>query len=129
LGQQQLLLIVLGTIVVGIAVVVGIDLFSASAVEMDRDSIFSVLTALSTDALAYYKKETQFGGGGGTFTGWKIPDSFKKHTNNKKYIQTNVKANKVTLNGYGTEIGRNGSATTRIRAIVTPTGIAYKIFN
>ena len=37
MGQQQLLLIVLGVIVVGIAVVVGINLFSANAVS-DRKS-------------------------------------------------------------------------------------------
>ena len=36
MGQQQLLLIVLGVIVVGIAVVVGINLFNANAEYAER---------------------------------------------------------------------------------------------
>ena len=41
MGQQQLLLIVLGVIVVGIAVVVGINLFNANAESSTQDSIVS----------------------------------------------------------------------------------------
>jgi len=93
--QQQLLLIALGTVAVGIAVVVGINLFSTSATESNRDQIISVLTALGSDAQAYYKKEKLYVGGGGTFSGWEIPESFKKHKNRKKYIKAKVKVNRV----------------------------------
>ena len=41
MGQQQLLLIVLGVIVVGIAVVVGINLFNANSISSDRDGVVS----------------------------------------------------------------------------------------
>ena len=40
MGQQQLLLIVLGVIVVGIAVAVGMNQFSTSATEANRDGLF-----------------------------------------------------------------------------------------
>ena len=40
MGQQQLLLIVLGVIVVGIAVVVGTKLFNANAVSSNRDGVY-----------------------------------------------------------------------------------------
>ena len=46
MGQQQLLLIVLGVIIVGIAVVVGINLFNANATNANRDAVVSDLNNL-----------------------------------------------------------------------------------
>ena len=43
MGQQQLLLIVLGAIIVGIAIITAIVLFRSSAVENKRDLIFNEL--------------------------------------------------------------------------------------
>jgi hypothetical protein len=68
MGQQQLLLIVLGVIVVGIAVVVGINLFNANAETSTQDSIVSQGTNLGAMAQQYYKKPQSMGGGGNTFT-------------------------------------------------------------
>jgi hypothetical protein len=73
MGQQQLLLIVLGVIVVGIAVVVGINLFNASAEEANKDGIVSDCTNLGAMAQQYYKKPLSMGGGANAFTGWVIP--------------------------------------------------------
>lgn len=129
MGHQQLLLIVLSIIVVGFAIVVGITQFGASAIEANRDQIISDLVNLSSDAQAYYRKQAEFGGGAGSFSGWEIPEYFEKHENNKKYIKVKVKDNQVTLNGYGTEIGKNGKGTVRIRAIVNASSVDYKIFN
>jgi hypothetical protein len=70
MGQQQLLLIVLGVIIVGIAVVVGINLFNANAEESAKDTIVSEATNLGAMAQQYYKKPTALGGGGNTFTGF-----------------------------------------------------------
>ena len=41
MGQQQLLLIVLGVIIVGIAVVVGINVFTASSANANRDAVIA----------------------------------------------------------------------------------------
>ncbi len=70
MGQQQLLLIVLGVIVVGIAVVVGINLFNANAESSTQDSIVSQGTNIGAMAQQYYKKPTAMGGGGNDFTGF-----------------------------------------------------------
>lgn len=129
MGQQQLLLIVLGTIVVVIAVAIGINLFSASAPDVNRDLVISVLTSLSSDLHAYYNKQTQYGGGGGSYKGWKVPKSFKKHPNGKKYIKAKVKKNKVKLTGYGTEEGRNGKDPVKVESTVRPSGIEIQIKN
>ncbi|OGU83559.1 MAG: hypothetical protein A2279_01290, partial [Stygiobacter sp. RIFOXYA12_FULL_38_9] len=75
MGQQQLLLIVLGVIIVGIAVVVGINVFTASSSQANRDAVISDLTNLASLAQQYYRKPTALGGGGNTFTSWAIPAS------------------------------------------------------
>jgi hypothetical protein len=67
MGQQQLLLIVLGVIVVGIAVVVGINLFNANAEESAKDGIVSDCTNLGAMAQQHYKKPGSMGGGANTF--------------------------------------------------------------
>jgi len=68
MGQQQLLLIVLGVIVVGIAVVVGINLFNANAESSTQDSLVSQGTNIGALAQQYYKKPVSMGGGGNSFT-------------------------------------------------------------
>jgi len=73
MGQQQLLLIVLGVIIVGIAVVVGINLFNTSAEESTKDTIVSEGTNLGALAQQFYKKPVEMGGGGGNFANFTIP--------------------------------------------------------
>lgn len=97
MGQQQLLLIVLGVIVVGIAVVVGINLFNANAEESAKDAIVSDATNLGAMAQQYYKKPSSMGGGGNTFTGWVIPTNLDS-TANGTYAPT-VGAQQVTIVG------------------------------
>jgi len=70
MGQQQLLLIVLGVIIVGIAVVVGINLFNANAEESTKDTLVSEGTNLGAMAQQYFKKPVALGGGGNNFTGF-----------------------------------------------------------
>ncbi len=80
MGQQQLLLIVLGVIIVGIAIVVGINLFNANAEESAKDTMASEGTNLAALAQQFYKKPVALGGGGNVFdnsnghpTGFTIP--------------------------------------------------------
>ena len=97
MGQQQLLLIVLGVIVVGIAVVVGINLFNASAEEANKDGIVSDCTNLAAMAQQYYKKPVSMGGGAQAFTGWTIPPGLAG-TANGDYTAL-VTATDVTITG------------------------------
>jgi len=73
MGQQQLLLIVLGVIIVGVAVVVGIAIYNANAKAAEIDNLTSIALARANLVFEYYKKPVQYGGGGGTFQGWLMP--------------------------------------------------------
>jgi Tfp pilus assembly protein PilE len=119
MGQQQLLLIVLGVIVVGIAVVVGINLFTANAVSSNRDGVVADLTNLAATAQQFYRKPTAMGGGGYTFTGWTIPAEIDT-TPNGIYTAT-VAAQTVTLVGKGNE--KNAGSVIQHTATVTSSSI------
>jgi Tfp pilus assembly protein PilE len=68
-GQQQLLLIILSVIVLGIAVAVGITMFSDSSINSNRDALTNDLAALASRAHQYYRRPSYLTGGGNSFTG------------------------------------------------------------
>ncbi len=127
MGQQQLLLIVLGVIIVGIAVVVGINVFTASSSNANRDAVVSDLTNLASNAQQYYRKPTALGGGGNTFTGWTIPTNLRS-TPNGSYTAT-VQAQEIELVGLGNEIGNDGADSVQVTMTVTPTEVTTAIDN
>ena len=110
MGQQQLLLIVLGVIIVGIAIVVGINLFNANAVSSNRDGLTSDLQNLAAMAHQYYVKPTAMGGGGNTFTGWTIPTGLGT-TANGGYVATSVSSTDIKITGTGNQTGNDGKTS------------------
>ena len=117
MGQQQLLLIVLGVIIVGIAIVVGINLFQSSAVDANRNAVIQDLNTLASKAQEYYKKPTSLGGGGNSFLGFVTPTGLASNANGT-YTLTATAAN-VVIVGTGTETGNDGSAKVKATATVT----------
>ena len=69
MGQQQMLLILLTVVIVGIAIALGITMFSDNAVDENRDGLTNDLANLASRAHAYYRRPTVFGGGGNSFAG------------------------------------------------------------
>jgi len=127
MGQQQLLLIVLGIIIVGIAVVVGINVFTASSSQTNRDAVISDLTNLASMAQQFYRKPAALGGGGNTFTGWTIPAALDT-TGNGTYSAT-VAAQTVTIVGVGNENGNDGTSEVKATMIVGPNSITSTTIN
>jgi type II secretory pathway pseudopilin PulG len=64
MGQQQLLLLVLGIVIVGIAAVAGIQAFSEGKAKATTDAAVSDATRVIADLQAWYLKPAAFGGGG-----------------------------------------------------------------
>ncbi len=67
MGQQQLLLIILGVIIVGIAIAVGITMFSAGSVQSNKDAIINDLNNLAANAYQHRIRPASMGGGGGAY--------------------------------------------------------------
>ena len=129
MGQQQLLLIVLGVIIVGIAVVVGINVFTASSAEANRNAVIADLTTLASMAQQHYRKPAAMGGGAQAFddskggTAWTVPASLQQTQNMSAAVTATVGAASVTLVGKGTDIGNDGSAVVQVTMVVGPTAI------
>jgi hypothetical protein len=108
MGQQQLLLIILGVIIVGIAIAVGISMFSASSVQSNKDALVNDMNNLAADAYQFRIRPSTMAGGGGSYTGgngYSIPSKLASNENGT-YTRTNA-AQAVTLvgtsvQGYGT---------------------------
>lgn len=65
MGQQQLLLLVLGIVIVGLAVVVGIQAFGENQKKANADALVNDAVRIASDAQAWKLKPAAFGGGAG----------------------------------------------------------------
>ena len=81
MGQQQLLLIILGVIIVGIAIAVGLSLFSAQSVQSNRDAIINDLNNLAAQAYQFRIRPSSMGGGQGDYTTFTIPSKMQTNEN------------------------------------------------
>lgn len=74
MGQQQLLLVILVTVIVGIATVVAINTFSSASEAANRDAVTNDVVAIAASAQSYYIKPKMLNGGGNDFTGMTFQD-------------------------------------------------------
>jgi len=81
MGQQQLLLIILGVIIVGIAIAVGLSLFTAQSIQSNRDAIINDLNNLAAQAYQYRIRPTSMGGGQGDYSSFVIPTKMRTNEN------------------------------------------------
>jgi hypothetical protein len=106
MGQQQLLLVVLGLIVVSIAIGFANQLFDANAEDSNKDNIASELVNLGTLAQQFFNKPAEMGGGNQSFINWNIPSNLDSTTSGNYEIATVVNKSIVisgtpfTQNGY-----------------------------
>ena len=116
MGQQQLLLIILGVIIVGIAIAVGITMFGSSSIQSNKDAIVNDLNNLAANGYQYRIRPGSMGGGGGAYTGYIVP--LKLQTNsNGSYTTTSVGAASITFKGTSAQATAN-----TVTAILDSTG-------
>lgn len=127
MGSQQLLLIVVGVIVVGLTIYSGINIAREYMENSNREQIIASLYDLGLMAQQHYKKDASQGGGGKTFSGWEIPQQLR--TTQAGTFDAVVTIDAVNLSGSGTVIGRNGITVVRATARVDQDGIRVTIIN
>jgi len=123
MGQQQIFLIVLAIIIVGIAIVIGIDNFHSKSVQANRDAVIIDLNYLASDAQAYYKKTTTYGGGEQSFMGYDIQSQLKTNDNGT-YSVLSTQPQKTIIEGIGVEkegnLGCGQPNNIKYRIVVEP---------
>ncbi len=145
MGQQQLLLIILGVIIVGIAIAVGITMFSASASDANRQAIIGDLMNYGAKAQRYYRTPESLGGGGQDFNGFFLTAS--EATNPNGYFNSTASApsgvaavtaeadsistdaTTIYIEASGTEVGNDGTNNTKAYVTVTGSAVSTTILN
>lgn len=123
MGQQQLLLIILGVIIVGIAIAVGLSLFSAQSVQSNHDAIINDLNNIAANAYQHYIRPASMGGGANSYDGtgaagaaaYTIPTRMRTNENGT-YAPVNT-ATTCTITGTSSSV-----AGAKVVAVVSAAG-------
>ncbi len=117
MGNQQLLLLTLGVIIVSIATSVGMTMFVDNASNMNRDAVVNDLMYFGTRAMQHYRKPLEFGGGANSFTGLTAKHLARKvdangwiQNDNGMYqiLGTPGRNYPIQIKGIGKEVGYDG---------------------
>ena len=126
MGQQQLLLVILVTIIVGIATVVALNVFGTQADEANRDAGRQDILGAAANAQGYYIRPDMMEGGGYDFDGLTMDDLSIPGTNddddsqwwneNGSYTLSNEGGNTFTLTGHPASAGGGTDEHTEVGA-------------
>lgn len=149
MGQQQLLLIVLGIIIVGIAIAVGVNMFQQSAVDTNRQAVVSDLANLAAKAQRYYRTPNELGGGAQDFQNFTLGRLDTSNANGSYRVYGTAPTagpsdrpaydadltvsgstpDSIWIVGWGKELGNEADYLVKVRTKVTPSGINTRIEN
>jgi uncharacterized protein (UPF0333 family) len=123
MGSQQLLLIVVGVVLVGIMIAVGMSMFKDQATSTNRDSISNDLMHLAVQAQKYHRKPAVLGGGAHSFNGLRMALITTRAANaNATYVLSPDPASSsdvfVTVTGTGVNTGNDGVTPVRLQVKV-----------
>jgi hypothetical protein len=114
MGSQQLLLIAVGLLIVGIMVAVGLTMFKDQATSTNRDEVANDLAHFASAARSYYRRPSVYGGGNYSFRGLTMAKITSRPLNENGTYSMNPDPvtgtpDHITLTGVGTESGLDGS--------------------
>jgi hypothetical protein len=116
MGQQQLLLVILGVIIVGVAIAIGVSLFGAQSISSNRDAMINDLNHLASFAYQYRVRLLSMGGGQGDYTSFAIPPKMMWNEDGTYSVST-AQVSSLTLLAVSTS-----NATNTIRVTVDSDG-------
>jgi hypothetical protein len=107
MGQQQLLLIILASLITGAAILLGVTLFQQNAGQANMDAVMQDCLTIATKTRAWYNRPSLLGGGGHDFTSISFVNlgySADPYENeNGSYSFGSITANSVEVIGDGKE--------------------------
>lgn len=106
MGQQQLMIIVLGVLIVGMAVYGGLNMMNSYNQSHQRDLIVQRMNTLVGEAKKFAAKTASLGGGDGSYRGF--TPATKLTNTSEMTIYTTSGDDWVLFQGYGTATGEDG---------------------
>jgi type II secretory pathway pseudopilin PulG len=116
MGTQQLLFVILGIIIVGVAIVIGLALFSGQNTASNRDAMINDLNHLGAMAHQYRMALKVQAGGQGSYVGFVIPSRMRSNDNGT-YSLSDAQANSITMIGVSV-----GNPTNTISVVINSDG-------
>lgn len=145
MGQQQLLLMSLGVMIVGVILLFGIDMFSSHAIDANRQTLLTDCMAYGLNAQRYYRRPEFMGGGGRDFNGFSLTakeaDNEDGTFNSTTTLPSgativapeadviNANATTIYIEASGKEIGNNGSTPVKVYVMITVDSITAVVLN
>ncbi len=114
MGSQQLLLIVVAMVLIGISVAIGVWMFIDQGTSTNRDALSNDLVQFAAQAQKYYRKPSTLGGGNNSFGGLTLSRVTSKPTNANGTYELSPDpapstATSVSITGTGIEVGLDGT--------------------
>ena len=81
MGQQQLIIVILSAILIGIAITVGLFWFQSARIQSNKDALIEDLLNIQANARAYYNKPSSLGGGNRSYAKYIIPSRLRSNEN------------------------------------------------
>ncbi|MFZ4619289.1 MAG: hypothetical protein ACOYNS_01920 [Bacteroidota bacterium] len=137
MGNQQILLIILGMIIVGVAVTVAIILVNENAVTANRDALAADLLNLSVKVQQYYNTPASMAGGGHSYIGLTadpagmarlVSTAFSNNGNGVYTIRTAGTSTQIVLEAVGNVELSDGTFPT-LSCIIRPGNATVTIEN
>lgn len=134
MGSQQLLLIVVGVVLIGIMIAVGMSMFKDQAASTNRDSISNDLVHFAVQAQKYYRRPTVLGGGAHSYNGLTLAHIVKNATNANGVYQlipdpVGGGVSPVVLVGTGFNTGNDGATPVKVQVTVWPDSLYMETLN
>jgi type II secretory pathway pseudopilin PulG len=93
-------------IIVGIAIAVGLSLFSAQSVQSNRDAMINDLNNIAAQAYQYRIRPASMGGGEGSYRGFRLPTQMRSNENGS-YGTRVVTSDLLEFNGTSSQNSSN----------------------
>lgn len=128
MGQQQLLMVVLSMVLVGVAIVVGTTMMQVNAMENARAVLIHDLLTYAGKARGYYWRPPYLGGAGRDFTVVATMNIFftagNQNENGRYYIESSSK-DELVLGGVASLVVGDDSVRVRLRVNERSSQIEY----
>ncbi len=128
MGSQQMLLLIVGVLMIGLMISIGVIMFGDGAAAANRDAIANDLTAYASKAQVYQKKPRCLGGGGNSFVGFTLTSTADANQNGS-FTVSGATGTQVTIEGVGIEIGYDRAHPVKVAVQVRADSILVSELN
>ncbi|MCU0412259.1 MAG: hypothetical protein MUF82_06985 [Bacteroidetes bacterium] len=116
MGHQQIMLVLLGVLVVGIAIAVGVAMFRGNAIEQGRMALINDMLFIASRAREAYLKPAQLGGAQRNFSNITMRQlSTMAENDNGRYFIEGASTDELIIVGVGRMVAEGDTIRVRMR--------------